>query len=121
MAKKKAARAPHKVNGKAAKPRAVRSPRQKPLPGMGQVRHDRLDDLCVSIGDAREVMNNAKADVESGSQAALDYMALHNLTIYKHAGIELVRVPGHDALRVRLVKGASDVEVTAGEGAAAEA
>jgi hypothetical protein len=77
---------------------------------MEQVRHSKLDDLCVSIGDAREQANLAHTDEEAGKQAALGYMAHHNVTVYKHGGIELVRVPGHDALRVRLAKG--DVEVS---------
>lgn len=113
MAKKAAAR--KKVNGKSAtKPKAPAKPkggRQGALPGMGQVRHTRLDDLCASIGDAREALNTAKADEEAGKQAAIEYMGRNHVSVYKHAGIELVLVPGHDALRVRLAKG--DVEVAA--------
>jgi hypothetical protein len=104
MAKKTAAKKTVKTHGK-------QSARQKPLPGMGQVRHAKLDDLCMSIGDAREQKNQATMDEEAGKQAALEYMATAGVSVYKHGGIELVRVPGHDALRVRLAKG--DVEVNA--------
>lgn len=137
MAKKKAGRAPHKVNGKPrAKKRhnsAATAPAREPrvpkaaqdvLPGMEQARHARLDNLCMSIGDAREAMNTAKADEEAGKQAALAYMAQHGVSVYKQHGIELVRVPGHDALRVRLVKGDGTVEVNVapeGDGDQAEA
>ena len=93
------------------KPR-VKSAEQKPLPTMEAVRHGKLDKLCMSIGDAREQANLARTDEEAGKQAALVYMAQNDITIYKHGGIELVRVPGHDALRVRLAKG--DAEVSGG-------
>ena len=88
-----------------------RSPRQRPLPTFEQVRHTQLDDLCVTIGDARQALNDARTDEESGKQAALAYMREHNVTVYKHAGIELVMVPGHDVLRVRPVKDGDAVVV----------
>ena len=114
MAKAKKAAAKKAGKVKAFKPKGeVRPPSadQGVLPDMEQARHAKLDGLCVSIGDAREKANLAVADESAAKQAALDYMAAKDVTVYKHAGIELVRVPGHEKLRVRLVENGGDAQV----------
>lgn len=112
MAKKKAGRPSTKTNGRPPKEPSFE---EQPLPTMEQARHSKLDKLCVSIGDAREAANNAHTDEAAGRQAALNYMHDHELSVYKHAGIELVRVPGEDKLRVRLSKGDTSLSDGPGE------
>lgn len=82
---------------------------------MEQVRNRRLDNLCESIGDERGTINAAKQNEASLEQAALQVMTRDGVTVYKHAGVELVRVPGADKLRVRLVKDTGDSEVSGRE------
>lgn len=91
-------------------------PRSQVLPGMEQVRDVALDRLCEDIGDARERMNSAKADEQSSIQSALQRMQKSSdrypggRTVYRHAGVELARIPGADKLRVRLTKEQGDAE-----------
>ena len=129
MAKKQKARAPKK--GKRAKvtaksPRQVRAtakaarsrpkgPRSQALPGMEQVRNERLDGLCESIGDERERTNAAKTEEIGLKQSALQVMQRGDIHIYRHAGVELARVPGADKLRVRLRNEEGEAAVSGGE------
>lgn len=78
---------------------------------MEQVRNRRLDNLCESIGDARETMNGAKQQEQSDIQAALQVMQRDGLQVYRHARVELSRVPGAEKLRVRLTKEDGDAGV----------
>lgn len=83
---------------------------------MEQVRNRRLDNLCEAIGDARETMNSAKNDEQGSIQAALQEMQRGGLQVYRHARVELARIPGAEKLRVRVTKeegdaGAGDLEL----------
>lgn len=89
-------------------------PRSQALPGMGRVRDVKLDNLCESIGEARDKMNTAKVDERSDVQAALKRMQSRNLNVYRHSKVELSRVPGGEKLRVRVVKEESDASVQGG-------
>ena len=71
---------------------------------MEQVRSRALDNLCEGLGDARDTMNRAKVDEQSLIQSALQTMQQKGITVYKHARVELARVPGAEKLRVRIVK-----------------
>jgi hypothetical protein len=94
-----------KPNGLA--PRARRA-RQGVLPGHESVRSEKLDAICESIGDEREALNKARTEIDALTSAALDMMTKRNLTVYRHATIELARIPGADKLRVRVTKEEGD-------------
>ncbi len=71
---------------------------------MEQVRHTSLDSACGAIADCRDTANQARTDEAAHKQAALIYMQHHSVNAYKHGGIELLRVPGHEELRIRQIK-----------------
>ena len=106
MAKKKAAK---KKSTKKA-PRA-RSPRSQVLPGLEQTRNARLDALCESIGDCRDIINAKKDEEKSAVQAACAEMERKDLVVHRHARVELVLVPGAAKLRVRMTKEQGDRNV----------
>jgi hypothetical protein len=95
--------------------------RSQPLPGMDQVRNGRLDGLCEGIAEQRRVMNQARQDEQADITAALPEMQRKGITAYKHGGVELVRVPGAEKLRVRLTKEQGDADGDDLEGAEAGA
>jgi hypothetical protein len=98
MAKKtKATRA------RAPKPRADKKPSQLPL--IKQVRHEKLDGLCESIGRSIDKRNRLERDEEADKQAALDYMVKHQVTAYSHFGTDLITRPGATKLIARKHKG----------------
>lgn len=69
---------------------------------MEQVRDTRLDALCESIGDTRDRLATLRADEQADTGAALKRMRERSLTSYRHAGVEMARVPGEEKLRVRV-------------------
>ena len=112
MAKNKAAKKKPSPKPKSKpKPKPRKSgPRSQVLPGMEQVRNIRLDRLCESIGEAREQMNRLRQEEKGDAQMALREMHDQRVEVYRHAGVELVRVPGEEKLRVRTTKeDASDI------------
>lgn len=68
---------------------------------MEQVRDTVLDRLCESLGETRDQMAQLQADEKSDLQAALKRMREKGTTAYRHAGMELARVPGEEKLRAR--------------------
>ena len=124
--KKKAAKAGKRYAGKksaqafsGAATRRAKGPRSTPLPGMGQVRSKKLDNLCEAIGEARGAMNAAKIEEQASIQAALQIMQKENRTAFRHASVELMRVPGAEKLRVRITKeqgDADDADLESGAG-----
>lgn len=93
------------------------------LPGHEQVRNERLDALCEEIGDARADMNKARATEGEALQDALSEMHRAGVTVYRHAKIELARIPGGEKIRARTVKDtgrADDTDQVSGEPEAAE-
>lgn len=96
--------------------RRVRSPRSIVLPGLEQVRNRKLDNVCEGIGDERRTMNAARIEEQSLVAAAQQVMegASPTLMAYKHAGVELVLVPGSSKLRVRLTKDTGDADHSGG-------
>lgn len=82
---------------------------------MEQVRNAKLDRLCESIGEQRAIANRARLVEKSDQSAAVQVMQRDRVTIYQHAGVELVLVPGVDKLRVHLKEEQGDMQV--GEGA----
>lgn len=114
MAKPKKRQLPgSKPSRNAAPPK--RSPRSEVLPGLEPVRSKPLDNICEAIGDCRTQMNTAATEEERLRSNALQHMQKRNITVHRHAGVELVRVPGGgEKLRVRLTKEEGDASVDTG-------
>lgn len=100
-------------SARAARPRP-KGARSQALPGLEQVRDVKLDNLCEGIADTRTQMNAATAEESGLKSAALQRMQARNITVYKHGGVELVRVPGSEKLRVKLTDDEGDASVSAG-------
>jgi hypothetical protein len=81
---------------------------------MEQVRNKRLDNICEGIADERAQKNRCDLEEKGLIQSALKAMQQANISVYKHGGVELARVPGSEKLRVRLTKDQGDAEVTGG-------
>lgn len=81
---------------------------------MEQVRSRRLDNVCEGIAEERALMNKARLDEKGLIQSALQAMQKADVTIYRHGGVELARVPGAEKLRVRLTKEEGDADVSGG-------
>lgn len=90
---------------KTGKPRG--RPRSQPLPGLEEARLSKLDNLCESIGESRSQMNKLRQEEAQDLRAALKLMRKHERTSYRHAGVEMARVPGEEKLRVRWKEGAT--------------
>jgi hypothetical protein len=104
-----------RLKAREAKPRK-KAPASIPLPGMEQIRDAALDRLCEQIGECRDQMNQAKRDEASLDASALQRMSRSSekfptgRTVYRHAGVELARIPGADKLRVRVTKETGDAD-----------
>lgn len=77
---------------------------------MEQVRNKKLDNVCEAIGEERRQMNAAKQEEQGLIQSALQVMQRDGVTVYRHSGVELARVPGAEKLRVRLTKEQGDAD-----------
>jgi hypothetical protein len=96
--KAKAAR----VSKVAAKSRArKRMPAQQSFDGF---RHRDCDRICQGIAETRGEMNRLRGEETDLELQALKAMRAHDITAYQHAGVELVRVPGEEKLRVRTAR-----------------
>lgn len=71
---------------------------------MEQVRDQTLDNRCESLGDVREEMAKLRANEAEILKGALKRMSSSNINSYRHAKIELLRSPGEERIRARLVK-----------------
>jgi len=128
MAKKKAARkaatrkavARNAIKGKARKAKAARSAKparvsktaaksraRRPMPAQQsfeEFRYKDLDRICQGIAETRAEMNRLRGEETDLEIQALKAMRLHSSTAYQSAGVELVRVPGEEKLRVRTAR-----------------
>ena len=130
MAKKQRTKGRRGTKPIKAKVAAGRKLKQPALPGT-RVRNVRLDRICEAIGDERDTINKAKREEQGLTQGALQTMQKATITVYRHAGIELARIPGAEKLRVRRTKEqgdadesdleSADVEATSGDDAVNEA
>lgn len=100
-------------------------PRSQTLPGMEEVRDAVLDRLCESLGETRDKQAALRIDEQADMQASLKRMRIKSKdfpegrTSYRHAGMELSRVPGEEKLRCRRTSQGASAEVeddTAGDG-----
>jgi hypothetical protein len=106
-----------------AKPATARKrgPRSRPLPGLEQVRDQKLDNICEELAEVRERMNEDKKEDTSLMAAALKRMQDRGVQAYRHNGIELARVPGvAEKVRVRLVADEGDAEIPSPGGTAGD-
>lgn len=88
-----------------------RRPKAQSLPGMeniGQI--PSLDRCCRALSDVRGQMSDLRADEAAEMQTALNELKRHNRTTYRQHGVELVRVPGEEKLRVRTSKEGASAE-----------
>jgi hypothetical protein len=90
----------------------IRKPRQKRLPGVEDRRIEELDGIAESIQDVRAQKNELSQTEKQYLVQALQLLRKHDKQVWKHGGVELVRVPGDEKVRVRLVngEGAADEE-----------
>lgn len=112
MAKKKPAnsRSAKRSNGSKKASAAVtngsgrkKGPRSQSLPGMGQVRNQRLVHLCENLADIRAEQAKLNTQEAQDLQSALTELRAKGLSGYHHAGIELARVAGTEKIRCRVV------------------
>lgn len=93
------------------------------LPGLEQVRDAKLDGLCKSLAEEREVQNQSRTVEARLKGEALKRMHAKDRITYRGAGVELVRHIGDESLTVKLAKGESgttgttDAPTEAGAGA----
>lgn len=95
-------------------------PRPRPLPGMENARISPLDNICQSIAETREQQNSLRQEEAGLETTALKLMRKHSKISWRHAGVELVRVPGEEKLRVRTSRGRSATAETEEDVAAAQ-
>jgi hypothetical protein len=88
-------------------------PRSQTLPdkSFDRIRNRRLDSICEIIAEERDRVNEARKEEVGLISSALDVMQKDGIQVYKHGGVELVRVPGAEKLRVRRVKDEGDAGV----------
>jgi hypothetical protein len=101
--------------GTPARTRTAKGPRTQalPLPGGLGKRIQALDDCAAAIGEIRDQMAELRADEQGHKRTALNLMRRHDRTTWRHAGVELARVPGEEKLRIRKTKGENaSAEVT---------
>jgi len=85
-------------------------PRDIPLPGLEDARIGPLDDIAASISEVRASMNDLRTTEAGYMQNALNLMRQHDKTAWRAHGVELVRVPGEEKLRVRTSKDQATAE-----------
>ena len=85
-------------SGSTARKRGLR---QQPLGGMEDVRIKELDDVAADIADDRKQMNELRTQEGEDLNRALKLMKKHLKQTWRAHGVELVRVPGEEKLRVR--------------------
>lgn len=77
---------------------------------MEHLRIKPLDDICASISDTRGQQADLRAEEAGLEQTALHLMRKHNKTAWRAHGVELVRVPGEEKLRVRTSRDTATAE-----------
>lgn len=82
---------------------------------MEGVRNIRLNNIFESIAEVRSHRNRLDVEEKSLLASALQVMQRDGVSKYKHAGVEALRVPGSEKLRVRLTKDDGDVSESDGE------
>ena len=92
---------------------------------MERLRISALDNVCEAIAEIRGEKNELIQREGEQMNIGLKEMRKNGKTTWRHAGVELVRVPGEEKLRVRTTKSQATAEVEEppapnGDGTAAE-
>ena len=88
-----------------------RVPTTAALPGMENIGDvPGLDVSCRRLHEIRDEMAELRASEAEEMQGALNLMRRANRTSYRQHGVELVRVPGEEKLRVRTSKAGATAE-----------
>ena len=87
-----------------------RAPRSQVLPGMEQVRSQKLDNVSEAISECRSKKNAAVLEEKGLVTAALQAMVQRGIAVYRHGGVELSRIPGAEKLRVRITAEEGDAD-----------
>lgn len=77
---------------------------------MEDARIEALDDVATSIADIRAKMAELREDEATDLRKAMKLMRDHNRMTWRATGVELVRVPGEEKLRVRTSKESATAE-----------
>lgn len=115
---KKAAGRPKKKGAVAERPRSQR-PRQQAL--IEDARIQPLDDCAASIADVRDNMNELRGEEKGYLSTARSLMHKYGKSVYKHAGVEIVLVPGDEKVRVRILKDDGNASASGQDDAAGDA
>jgi hypothetical protein len=91
--------------------RKNRTPKNKPLPGMEDVRVEEIDETLHSLSDVRRQLNDLRSTEQGLMQRVMRLMREHEVTSARAYGVEAVRVPGEEKLRVRTSKEQATAEV----------
>lgn len=87
------------ITAKARGPK--RGPRLESFPELGELRIRPLDDVCTTIAETREQINQLKAAEAGTEQTALNLLRKHNKQSWTHSGVTILRAPGEEKLVVR--------------------
>ena len=88
--------------------------KQPALKGMPRIRNAKLDKYAESIGECRDAINSASVNEKHYRAAALKEMQAKAIQFWSHGGVDFIRVPGEDKLKVKTHKDGGSPE-TGGE------
>ena len=89
--------------------------KQPTLKGMPRVRNAKLDKYAESIGECRDAINSATTNEKHYRAAALKEMQAKSIQFWSHGGVDFIRVPGEDKLKVKTHKDGGSPETGEGE------
>lgn len=94
----------------------AKGPRSQSLPGMSQIRDAKMDEICESIGEGLDGINQSTDQVDEGKSAAMQRLHAKGLSSYRHAGVRVSLIPGADKISVKREKDREiNVATVAGE------
>ena len=70
-----------------------KAPKSKTPPGLEATRSERLDNICEGIAEERARLSAARTEEQQLLSSALQTRQERKISVYKHAGVELARVP----------------------------
>lgn len=100
-----------KGNGQDMRPRLRKPHKDQPLPGMEDVRIKAIQECLASLAEVRETLNTTRNEEKTLMQRLLNLMRKHEKQACRSNGVEAVRVPGEEKLRVRTSKEQATAEV----------
>ena len=79
------------------------------------MRNAKLDKYAESIGECRDAINSATTNEKHYRAAALKEMQAKSIQFWSHGGVDFIRVPGEDKLKVKTHKDGGSPETGEGE------